>query len=993
MMSAFDFRFPVHSYLLLTGLVVAATPNELLGNEEVVFNRDIQPLLSRHCFACHGPDESKREAGLRLDTKDGLLNQEASSRVVLAGKPQESELIARIFSEDADEVMPPPEFKMPLDAAQKKLLQQWVEDGANWQDHWSFEPPVAQVPPVVTDTSWVKNPIDQFILSRLEAEDLHPNPEADRATLIRRVAFDLTGLPPTPREVEDFMADADPSAYERMVDSYLNRHQFGERMALAWMDLARYGDSSVFHADGERDMWLWRDYVINAYNANKPFDQFTMEQLAGDLMEGDDVWQQIASGFNRNHGTTDEGGAIAEEYRVEYIVDRVKTTSMVWLGLTMECGQCHKHKYDPITQKEYYKFYAFFNQAADPGMQTRNGNEAPIARLFDPGQQSRHRALEAQLNGLRQRHADQRPDPELVKVWARGEQAIPAKPMPSLGQWSQLGPFTGGNPQELFKKDFGPEASLDLAAKYEGKGWEKKEGYEDAKPIALGLPDNAAVYLHRTLSVQEQTEVKLWLGSDDGIKCWLDGQVIHENNTSRGVAADQDSAILSLEPGEHHFLMKIVNGGGGSGFYFRLEGDVLPAEIRDVLKMDLVSWSQEQFKLISDHYEKNLWAEGLERAQQIATLEKEDADLLKAVPTSMVMGDLPEGRETYVLMRGHYASPIKDEVIQPGVPAFLPPMPEGAPLNRLGLAQWLVMPEHPLTSRVTVNRYWSMFFGRGLVETLEDFGTRGSWPSHPELLDWLARDFVDHRWNIKRTIKQILLSATYRQATRLEPSAQAVDPANLLLGRGPRRRLQGEFIRDNALMLAGVLEQQVGGKSVKPYQPPRIWNEVSLDGNLKYQRDAGSRLYRRSMYTFWKRSAPMPNMVAFDAPTREKCVIQRQVTNTPLQALVTMNDEQFVEAARLFAERVMVEGGTGFEDRLNHAFALALSKPASELQTKVLGELYDRQLAIYQADQSRAESLLKVGDHPRRESLSQAELAAWTLVASAILNLDEVLTH
>ena len=978
---------------LLTGWVIII-PSLFVSiqAEEVVFNRDVLPLLSKHCFACHGPDEAKREAALRLDTREGLFGDTGEGWVVQAGNPAKSLLIERIFSHDEDDVMPPPEAKMPLNDDQRALLQKWVEQGASWEGHWSFQTPELSTLPEVQQKSWVRNPIDRFILSELESQGLTPNSEADRATLIRRVAFDLTGLPPTPRELDAFLGDTDSAAYERMVDGFLNRHQFGERMALAWMDLARYGDSSVFHADGERFMWLWRDYVINAYNTNKPFDQFTMEQLAGDLMEGDDVWQKIASGFNRNHGTTDEGGAIAEEYRVEYIVDRVKTTSMVWLGLTMECGQCHKHKYDPITQKEYYQFYAFFNQAADPGMQTRNGNEAPLVRFFDSAQEQRHQALEQEIKALKKRHAEAKPSSELVKVWARGEQAKPLWAPPSLGAWKQLGPFEGSNTGELFAKDFGPETKLDLTAIIDGKSW-SDPSYEDGKSIDLGLPGNSAVYLHRVITSEEAREVKLSLGSDDGIKCWLNGKVIHENNTSRGVAPDQDSAILALEKGENHFLMKIVNGGGGSGFYFRLVGDALPDSVRELLKLELASWSEEQFGEVSNYYQSTLWSEGLERAARISELEKEDAELLKTVPTSMIMGDLAEGRETFVLMRGHYASPIKDEVIHPGVPSFLPPMPDGAPSNRLGLAQWLVMPNHPLTSRVTVNRYWSMFFGRGIVETLEDFGTRGAWPSHPELLDWLARDFVDNGWNIKRTIKQILMSATYRQSATFGDTKLEMDPANVYLSRGPRRRLQGEFIRDNALMLAGVLDQQVGGKSVKPYQPPRIWNEVSLDGNLKYQRDEGSRLYRRSMYTFWKRSAPMPNMVAFDAPTREKCIIQRQVTNTPLQALVTMNDEQFVEASRLFAERILLEGGAAFEDRLHHAFRLALSKMASPVQLKALKAMHERQLKVYREDPDRAEALLAVGDHQRTASLDVAELATWTLIASAILNLDEVLTH
>jgi hypothetical protein len=963
------------------------------SGSDIHFNKDILPILSKHCFACHGPDKQQRKADLRLDTQEGLFATLDGVAMVSPGKPEASSLVERIRTHDPDDLMPPPESKNPMTQDQIDLLTTWVEQGAEWEGHWAFVAPRVPDLPQVNQSDWTRNPIDHFVLSKLESNGLPPNEAADRATLIRRVAFDLTGLPPSPAEVKAFEENTDPSAYEQMVDDYLNSQKFGERMALAWMDLARYGDSSVYHADGPRYMWLWRDYVINAYNDNKPFDQFTIEQLAGDQIPGADTWQKVASGFNRNHGTTDEGGAIAEEYRVEYIVDRVKTTSMVWLGLTMECGQCHEHKYDPISQKEYYQFYAFFNQASDPGMQTRNGNEAPFVRFYQDDQQARHDALTEEIKQLKKTHNSSKPDLELVKAWAIDEQSKLEPDLPETSPWKQLGPLTSGDKNEVFAKDFGPESNLDLQAEIQEKKWAEKKKYKEGATIDLGLPANSAVYLYRTLTSENDATIKVSLGSDDAIKCWLNGKLVLENNADRGVAPDQDFASLELKKGENTFLMKIVNGGGGSGFYFNLTGSNIPEEVRNVLKVAADDWNDEQYKTLEKHYQTNLWPEGLKRAETIANLEKEEKDLLQLVPTSMIMGDLPDGRDTYVLMRGHYASPMKDEVIKPDVPAFLPDLPEGAPRNRLGMAQWLVAPEHPLTARVAINRYWSMFFGRGIVPTIDDFGTRGAWPSHPQLLDWMARDFADNGWNIKRTIKQMLMSATYRQSAHVSATKKKEDPENILLSRGPRRRLQGEFIRDNALQLAGILNEKVGGPSVKPYQPPRIWNEVSLDGNLKYQRDTGKKLYRRSMYTYWKRSAPMPNMMAFDAPTREKCVIQRQVTNTPLQALVTMNDEQFVEAARLFAERVMTEGGDTFESRLNFAFLLATARPADALRIEVLKEFYDRQWNIYRDQTERAIDLLKIGDFPYDEKLDAAELAAWTMTASAILNLDETLTH
>ena len=963
------------------------------SSDEIHFNKDILPILSKHCIACHGPDKAQRKADLRLDTKQGLFSSLDGLSVVSPGAPDKSLLVERIQAHDPDEIMPPPEAKNPMTQEQIDLLVAWVKQGAAWEGHWAFVTPRVPDLPELKDTSWGNNPIDRFILSELEKQGLTPNPEADRANSIRRVAFDLTGLPPTLEEITAFQENKDQKAYEQMVDDYLNSQRFGERMALGWMDLARYGDSSVYHADGPRFMWLWRDYVIDAYNNNKPFDQFTVEQLAGDLIPGASTWQKVASGFNRNHGTTDEGGAIAEEYRVEYIVDRVKTTSMVWLGLTMECSQCHDHKYDPISQKEYYKFYAFFNQASDKGMQTRNGNEPPFVRFYDGEQKTEHDQLLGKLAALKEVHKSSGPEAELVRAWALSEQAKKEPELPAASPWKQLGPFEAEDKNKGFAQDFGPEKELKLNGETSGKKWVVKKNYKDGNSTDLGLPDNSVMYLFKTLTSDKEATIQVSLGSDDAIKCWLNGKLVHDNNANRGVAPDQDKATLKLNEGENAFLMKIVNGGGGSGFYFKMLGSELPEDVRNVIKLAAAEWDEDDFKVLEKYYQSKLWPEGLERAAQIAALEKNEKDLLNLIPTSMVMGDLPKGRDTFVLMRGHYASPVKDEVIKAGVPAFLPELPEEAPANRLGMAQWLVAPDHPLTARVTVNRYWSMFFGKGIVPTIDDFGTRGARPSHPELLDWLARDFVDHGWDIKRTIKQIMMSATYRQAPHVTEQKRLLDPENILLSRGPRRRHQGEFIRDNALMLAGILNDRVGGPSVKPYQPPRIWNEVSLDGNLKYKRDDGKKLYRRSMYTYWKRSAPMPNMMAFDAPTREKCVIQRQVTNTPLQALVTMNDEQFVEASRLFAERIIKEGGDTFESRLDHAFMLATARPADALRRRVLKKLHDRQHEVFLTDPERAAALLKVGDYPRATHMKEAELAAWTMTASAIFNLDESLTH
>ena len=972
------------AFILLSPTVRAAGPVE--------FNRDIRPIFSDHCFQCHGPDDKARKAKLRLDTRESLTAGEAEAPVIKPGHPDQSELIARITAQNPDDRMPPPETKKELTPHQVNLLRDWIEQGATWQEHWAFVTPRSPSLPAVQDMGWPLHPIDRFVLAKMEEAGLPPNPEADRRTLIRRITLDLTGLPPTPAEVESFVQDPAPNAYEKVVDRLLASERYGERMTLAWLDAARYGDSSVYHADGVRFMWPWRDWVIRAYNANMPFDQFTVEQLAGDLLPNPSLFQKVASGFNRNHGTTDEGGAIDEEYRVEYVVDRVKTTSTIWLGLTMECGQCHDHKYDPISQKEYYKFFAYFNRTKDRGMQTRGGNAEPLVHLFTPQQAIEAAELAKWIAGIEQVHATRKPEEGTLLAWVRERRDNPEPAPPEMSPWKQLGPFKANDANQAFNKDFGPEKNLDLAKDYDGKTWEETKDYKDGEPNTLANPENSAVYLHRTLTVPDKESYELSLGSDDSIKVWLNGTELLAKNAGRAVAPDQEKVRLDLEPGASTLLLKIGNGGGPSGFYFKILGSGIPKDIRELFSIAEADLDADQRKKLAEYYQKNWWPEGLARARHIVELKQEDTALHNSVPTCMIMADMESPRETYVLNRGHYAAPIKDEVLQPGVPSALGPLPTDAPANRLGLARWLVDPRHPLTARVTVNRYWQMLFGTGLVATDTDFGTRGEWPTHPALLDWLARDFVDAGWNIKRTLKQMVMSATYRQSSRITPDKLERDPQNRWLARAPRLRLQGEFIRDNALVLAGLLNDEVGGPSVKPYQPVGIWNEVSLDGGLKYEPDSGGKLYRRSMYTYWKRSAPSPSMMAFDAPTRESCVIRRQRTNTPLQALVTLNDVQFVEAARLFAQRVMMEGGDSIGDRLDYAFGLATGRPADAIRQDALQSLYHRQWQEFSDQPDRARALVAFGEHPNREGIDTTELAAWTTLASVILNLDEVLT-
>ncbi len=979
------------NFAFLVALVAVVVGFKVQGAQpdEVSFGVDVRPLLSNYCVQCHGPDEENRKADLQLHTQEGLFSGDIDSRIVVPGKPEESLLFQRITTHNKDELMPPLESKKEMNQGEIALIKQWILEGAKWEDHWAFVTPKTPGLPQVRRSDWPKNSIDFFTLAKMEEQGLEPSREADRRTLIRRVCFDLTGLPPSPEEVERFINDSDPNAYEKLIDSLLASERYGERMTLAWMDAARYGDSSVFHDDGVRFMWPWRDWTIRAYNDNKRFDQFTIEQLAGDQIENANTDQKVASGFNRNHGTTDEGGAIDEEYRVEYNVDRVKTTSNVWLGLTMECAQCHDHKYDPISQKEYYQFYAYFNINSDKGMQTRNGNSAPMIKVPSMMQSEELQNRRNDVDRLKTEKSKIEPTLQEIDEWISDNRASELPEPPELGDWYFLGSFEAKDGNEAFKKDYGPEKSVDLKKEHVGKKWEKRK-YDDGKVHTIGLPEKSASYFYRVLKSPSNQKVNASFGSDDAIKVFLNNKQSLANNVSRAPAADQEKSVLNLVKGDNHLLIKIVNNGGQGGFYFKLGGSSLPEVVLANLRQDILN--AENVTKLREYYKKSVWPLGKELDTKIKAAEKSVGDYDKSIVSVMTMGDLAKPRKTYVLNRGHYASPIKDKEIFPNVPAALPSLPKAAPKKRLSLAKWIMDDDHPLTSRVTINRYWSILFGYGLVSTVADFGTRGALPSHPRLLDYLSRDFADSGWNVKRMFKQILMSATYRQTSAAKLEKVEKDPENVYLSRAPRFRLQGEFIRDSALSVSGILNDKLGGPSVKPYQPPRIWNEVALNGGLFYKRDVGQKLYRRSMYTYWKRSAPMPSMVAFDAPTREKCVIQRPRTNTPMQALVTMNDVQFVEAARVFAQRILNQGGPDFDAQLDYAFLLATSRPADELRKRIFRNLYDTQLKEFSRDNKRAEDLLKFGEAKRDLSVDIAQHAAWTTVASAILNLDEVLT-
>ena len=1029
--------------------------------EVVSFNRDIRPILSDNCFLCHGPDKGRRKAGLRLDLEAEATKERKGTRAVSPRDLAESELWTRITSNDADEKMPPKDSKKSLNTREIALVKKWIEQGAKYEGHWAFMTPRSTDLPA-TKSKWGNNPIDRFVLARMESKGYLPSREATREILIRRVTFDLTGLPPTLKEVDAFVKDKSPDAYEKVVDRLLSTKAYAERMTLHWMDVARYGDSSVHHADGPRTMWPWRDWVIDAYDKNKPFSDFATEQLAGDLIPNATVAQKVATGFNRNHGTTDEGGLIVEEYRVEYVVDRVKTTGNVFLGLSVECAQCHSHKYDPISQKEYYEFFAFFNNNADSGKQTRNGNAPPMVNVVSPDNQAKLKLAEERIKTLDRQLAEHKRNagPSFEKWATAAAKNLGKKPVEPSGLMAHLplDVFKGRKTADVVNEKATANwegggrtigGKFGGAFRVEGNGFINVKGIQPPEwnqPFSFGCwvkPDagnasgalfskmneanafrgfdfwlqNGAPGTHLISQWQgnavkvvgkQKVKAKEWShvfvtydgsGKATGTRVYLNGKLIAHNVEADGlngtIQTPKDFRIgrrFSSAQANNIEIddVRLYNRALTTAEVASLAGN---NPIAPLLAIAPDKRDARQKETLLNHFLQNIDKNYQKLIAEKRAAEKQRADISKSKITSMVMGDRPQMRPTYLLERGHYEHAKKDEVIKPNVPSFLPPMPEDTPANRLGLAKWLMRPDHPLTARVAVNRYWSLLFGRGIVQSVSDFGTQGEWPSHPQLLDWLALDFIKSKWNIKRALKQMVMSATYRQSSRITRDLYLKDPNNILLSRGPRFRLQGEFVRDNALAVSGLLVRKVGGPGVRPYQPPGLWNEVSLSGNVRFRQDKGEGLYRRSMYTYWKRSAPAPSMTIFDAPTREKCMVERPRTNTPLQALVSLNDPQFIEAARHLAKRIMKEGGVTPEERITHGYRLVASRSPKPAVAGILANSFREELANYKKNPAEAVKLLQVGDSKHDESLEPSEHAAWTIIASILLNLDEVINR
>ena len=1025
----------------------------------VSFNRDILPILSNNCFACHGPDEKARETKFHFDTKEGAFLKPG---VIEPGKSSESLLIEMITHPDPEERMPPPDSGHSLTAKQIELLRRWIDEGAKWDTHWAYTAPVRPDVPAVRE--WVRNPIDHFILARLDREGLKPSPEADRETLLRRVTYDLTGLPPTPAEVDAFLADRSPDAYEKRVDALLHSPRYGERMAVPWLDAARYADTHGYHIDSLRGMWPWRDWVIDAFNRNLPYDQFTIEQLAGDLLPNATREQKIASGFNRNHMINFEGGAIAEEYQVEYVVDRVEATSTAFMGLTMGCARCHTHKFDPISHKEFYQFFAFFNNVPERGLDGRTGNAVPLMLLPSPAEQklldeldaaiaARESALTDALVAPVQAEWEKKVSADALSLQTDGLAAhyeldgsfsdisgryqhgrtVVGDPTFDPGQigrgvtfdgdtevsFGEVGGFDRGDRFTLATW-LRPRGNLPIAAfqKLEvGKG---RRGYEwTFDDVVLVGIQRWAARLTITLSsgppgsaIQIRSRERLRLGDwyhvaltydgsgkASGLFLYVDGKLfetdIVADKLTGSVRAEAPLLVGSKALGKP-FVGQIDD--------LRLYNRTLrPEEIehlaihytpRVILSGVIGKRSKEQAVATREYFLTHAAPEALRTASaELKALQTKKEELEKQIPSAMVMREMPKPRDTFVLARGDYRN--QTEKVQPGVPAMLPPLPADAPLNRLTLAKWLVDPKHPLTSRVAVNRFWQMYFGYGIVKTQEDFGVQGEPPVHPELLDWLATEFVRSGWDIRAMQRRIVTSSTYRQSSVVSPALFDKDPENRLLARGPRVRLPAEMIRDTALAASGLLNGEIGGPSVLPYQPGGLWEEMAFGEGFSaqsYVQSHGKDLYRRGMYTFWKRTVPPATLATFDAPDREKCTVRRALTNTPLQALALMNDPAFVEAARALAQRVLLEGGKGDKPRVQYAFRLVTARRPSGKEVGVLRQLLGARRAEFRKDRPAAIKLLGVGESRWDKRLDASELAAWTTVASAILNLDETIT-
>ena len=1024
----------------------------LAADRTIEFNRDIRPILSDKCYRCHGSDATAKGIPLRLDSEAAATADLGDNKhAIVPGNLESSQLVRRITAGDEALRMPPAYSGLKLTQHEIETLRNWIAQGAKWQSHWSFISPKRYSIPANKNASWPRNPIDHFILERLDREALSPAPEASRETLLRRVSLDLTGLPPAPAEIDAFLKDKSGSAYERVVDRLLASPRYGERMAARWLDAARYADTNGYQFDGERFMWRWRDWVIEAFNRNQPFNQFTLEQIAGDLLPNATLEQKIATGFNRNHRGNTEDGIVPEEYAVEYVVDRVETTSAVFLGLTLGCARCHNHKYDPFSQKEFYQLFAYFNNVPERGRAMKFGNSPPLVHAPTREQQQALHQLDERMQTiedlLQQRkavihEAQSTWEPRLAKeelsYWAptAGLEAAyrfeSEAGTPSAGGALPLVAGRIGHAASFDGKayfDAGEIAGFDIEDRFTLAAWVYSESTPDGSVVARMVDspkgkgygvhlDQGKVHVNLTsnwvndairVETVEVLAAKRWRhlavtysGSRmaEGVRVYIDGRPAK-------VSVLFDTLYRPFRNDGPFKDPLRIGAGWGPDRRFRGLIDDVRAYKRILNREEISALAQgtplnqiaekppaqrnkiEELQLRWYFLEKKAPAEIRDAWSRLTALRQEREKLERSFPTVMVMAERAEPKDTFLLIRGAYDKP--GEKVAPGVPTVLPPLPAGLPNNRLGFARWLVDPQNPLMARVTVNRLWQMLFGTGLVKTAEDFGLQGEWPSHPELLDWLATEFVRTGWDLKGMLKLILTSATYRQSSKATPDLLQRDPENRLLARGPRFRLPAEMVRDQALFAAGLLVEKRGGPPVKPYQPAGVWEDLTMD-DVSYNQGKGADLYRRSLYTFWKRTVAPPMMANFDSAMRESCVVREMRTNTPLQALNLMNDVTFLEAARFVGHRMMKEGGPETASRLRYGFRLVAGRMPTPAEVQVLQDNFQYHLDYFAENAGKVSPFLSQGESSSDATLNSSELAAYAAVASLLLNLDETVT-
>ncbi len=1030
--------------LFICSLTMANPPRKL------EFNRDIRPILSENCFHCHGQDPHHREAKLRLDDRDSATADREGYAVITPGQPNDSELMFRLLAKDEAEQMPPPSSNKHVTPEQTALIRRWIAEGAAYEKHWAFIPPKTPTPPQVKATHWPRTPVDNFVLSRLEKESLSPARPATPETWLRRTSFDLIGLPPTPSELDTFSTEVKrhgEKAYGAAVDRLLASPHFGERQAIEWLDAARYADTHGFNNDSSRTMWRWRDWVIEAFNTNLPYDRFITEQIAGDLLPHPTLEQRIATGFSRNHVINSEGGIIDEEYRLEYVADRVRTLSTAWLGLTMECAKCHDHKFDPIRQKDFYQLTAFFNNVPEHGEDGRVANAVPMIAAPTREQQVALSAHQKNLADLDAPLAVTRQAWQWTPASAAGIHSLilaatnltaanlgldllpkitptPTNADPANGWSADLEKPAPILPGTLL--DFSAKSGLTLAfwlkpaadnprdvalfsnvnhlgspfdSQY-GKGREIRliDGeieitFSDRLPVyALILRTEGAAI--RSGDWRHVAIVYTGGRQAANLRIFLDGQEIRTRTLYDGAVSEQPKLDFLIGADN----AKVSSRWRGAlddlvAFPRALDANILKARFA-VRAYPRALAHLETLPTAVTELERRWLTSALVTSPERDRLWSSYLALQRSLPTAMVMQELPQPRPAFVLNRGNYDAP--GEPVTAGVPEeLIAPWPANAPLNRLGLAQWLTQPQHPLTARVVVNRFWAQIFGTGIVKTLEDFGSQSEWPSHPELLDWLARDFIDNGWNVKGLLKTLVLSSTYRQSSATTPELTARDPENRLLAHGPRVRLPAELIRDQALAVSGLLSPHLGGPSVYPYQPEKLYEGIVVDApypSTTWGVSTGEELHRRSLYTFWKRTVPHPAMTTFDSPDREYCTVRRARTNTPLQALTLWNEPSYLEAARQLGTRLLHEGGKDDSARVAFAFRLATGRYPKPTETRVLATTFARLRTEFTAHGSDAYAFVKVGASPMDPLLPPAELAAATAVASMILSLDETIT-